>query len=132
MDGRADILGAVAASGYTRRRHRPWPWVVGGVLGALVVAGVAWLTVVGYDVTVVDGSLHTEQSCRIEVVAEGVPLSDYSGDWHTGIETRWLPPGDRVRIHRQLFHRTTYTFLADDGSKVSVRPAAGIVPSCQA
>jgi hypothetical protein len=101
-----------------RRRIR-WPF--GVALGvAILLYALLWLTLVGYDTTLVVPDLKTTQGCR-EASVEGHLLGDATAS-SGGVEVRSLPPGDVVRIHRQLFHRTTYTFVAEDGEHIPVHP----------
>jgi hypothetical protein len=83
----------------------------------------AWGTFVGWDRTV---TAAPPMGCPLYVVADGTLLADFSGNWRDGhVAIAPLPPGEHVRIHSQLFHLTRYTFVADDGDVVAVRPYGG-------
>jgi hypothetical protein len=103
------------------RRRARWPFVAGG-LAVVVLAGLVWFAVVGYDTTIHVHFVDSVPYCRMYVVVEGRMFADIHSATGGAIEDEGLPLGDRVRIHRQLLHPTSYTFLATNGQRIPLHP----------
>jgi hypothetical protein len=113
--------------GPTTHREILVKWVVAGlVVLLLAAAGIGFASFVGRDSSVPAGTVHWREmptACdRISAAGRiWLPASDVGPNWQSVTGTP--PTGHRVVVRHRWFRRTTYTLIADDGSRVPLSEA---------
>ena len=117
MDG-GEVLAAEAQPSRRDRRPHTWVWLALLIVVLVAVSALAWATFVGWDTTAKAAVL--DRPCGMHVSVDGQVWSVKPRPFGAGFEYPSMRAGDRVRIHHQLFHGTSYAFLGADGSAIAL------------
>jgi hypothetical protein len=113
--------------GPTPRREISMRWVVAALIVVLLAgAGIWFATSVGWDDSIPAGTYRYQAipgGCD-RILAGGriwLPASEVGPNWQS--VTGATPVGRRMVVHHRLFYPSTYTLVADDGTRISLSPA---------